>query len=104
MKKVGKVALRAHLKTLPLPECREQILELWKRFPVVRDYFASRLSSDGADEVLERSMAKIRREFTMDTRSPRGDPAVARAVITEFRRSHVRPEANIQLLLFYVEA
>lgn len=104
MGNTGRAVLRAHLKTLSPPECREQILELWERFPAVRDYFASRFGGDGAEDVLTRAKARISREFSTGTRSPRGDPAVGRAVITELRRSQVLPEARVEIMLFYVEA
>jgi hypothetical protein len=103
MAKTGKPLLRAYLKTLSPADCREQVLELWDRFPAVRDYFMSRLSSEGPEEALKRAKTHIGREFSTEARTPRGDPAVARAVITEFRRSQVRPETNVEILLFYVE-
>jgi hypothetical protein len=101
MKKSGKGALRKYLKTLPEEVCREQILELWDRFPAVRDYFSSRLAAGGGSEILYKAKAAIAREFSRV--SSVGRPAVARKIITDFRASHVRTEALIELLLFYVD-
>lgn len=100
----GKSSVRSHLKSLPAADCRELVLELWERFPAVRDYFAGRFSSAGSQAVLAKARAEIAREFSISARNPSGDPAVARRVIAEFRRSQVRPEATIELLLFHVEA
>jgi hypothetical protein len=102
MAKSGKGALRAYLRTLPEAAVREQVLELWDRFPTVRDYFASRFSAEGGAQVLERAKSKIASEFSTGKRNPSGKPAVARKIIAEFRCSQVRPEAVIDLLLFYV--
>jgi hypothetical protein len=45
----------------------------------------------------------IEREFSTGTMNPRGNPSVARSTIAEFRRSQVRPEMVVELLLFYVQ-
>ena len=103
MARTGKAGLRSHLKSLPAGECRELVLELWDRFPAVKDYFASRFSPEGSQAVLAKTKTQIARQLSTSTLNPRGDPAVARRVIAEFRRSQVRPEATIELLLFYVD-
>lgn len=64
----GKRVLREHLKSLSPAECRELVLELWNRFPEVRDYFESRFSPDQGRAVLERAKSKIAREFGLTDR------------------------------------
>ena len=47
-------ALKAHLVTKPEKELLQEIVKLYQQFSVVRDFYDSQISAEGANDVLSK--------------------------------------------------
>lgn len=56
-------ALKAHLVTKPEKQLLQEIVKLYQQFSVVRDFYDSQISTEGANDVLSKYKKIIRDEF-----------------------------------------
>ena len=56
-------ALKTHLVTKPEKELLQEIVKLYQQFSVVRDFYDSQISAEGANDVLSKYKKIIQDEF-----------------------------------------
>ncbi|MGL5158041.1 MAG: DUF6155 family protein, partial [Acinetobacter junii] len=56
-------ALKAHLVTKPEKQLLQEIVKLYQQFSVVRDFYDSQISAEGANDVLSKYKKIIQDEF-----------------------------------------
>lgn len=107
MKQIGIKELRSYLIQQNEEELILQIVELFKTFDQVKDFYQIRLNSDSDDEAVRKVYEdKIRKVFFPARPSyahdfPRyGD---ARKIVTAYKKVAISPSSIIMLMLFYVE-
>ena len=102
-KKLSLTELKQQLIYKSHAELVEEIALLYKKFPLVKEYYQSNLSGDDT-EVLNKYRDIIRGEFVMNgNRMPKLRLSVARKAVTDFKKVSSSPYNTADLMLFYVE-
>ena len=100
--KIGS-AFREYLKNSARPQLERDLADLFKTFPDVREYYQTRLLSNGAEISLARAKAIISEEFYPKRGFGKARASVARNAIVSFSRVSPSSEALADLLLHHVE-
>lgn len=103
MEKVTLRALKGYLAGRSQAELIADIAELFGRFDGVKDYYQLRLGDEDDGEVVAKYKALIEKEFFPARGEPRARLAVARKVISEYRKLSPSVGSMIDLMLYYVE-
>jgi hypothetical protein len=95
--------LQVYLKQRPHDELVKDIVTLFKRFDVVKDYYQLQLDETSSKEIVDRYKAVIRREFFPERGFGRARLSVARKAITDCKKLVTAPQEIADLMLYYVE-
>lgn len=83
---------------------RDEILELFKLFPDVREYYSAKLNPGSETELLGKYKKIVRNEFFPERGFPRMRYSIAKKAISDFKRISRNPGDIADLMLVYVEA
>lgn len=107
MKQIGIKELKSYLSLQNDKELLIQIVELFKTFDQVKEFYQIRLNSNSDDSVVRKVYeAKIRKIFFPAKPSYGNDfprYADARTIVTDYKKVAISPTSIIMLMLFYVE-
>ena len=107
MKKIGIKELKGYLSQQTDEELILQIIELFKTFDQVKDFYQIRLNSDSDDAAVRKVYEeKIRKIFFPARPSYAHDfprYGEARKLVTAYKKVAISPSSIIYLMLFYVE-
>jgi len=103
MERITLTKLKKYLSGRPSSELINEISELFKTFPEVRDYYESRLISDGNDRLLSQCKESVEKEFFPANGLGAGRLSVPRKAIAEFKKVSSSAKHVIDLILFSVE-
>jgi hypothetical protein len=97
--------LKKHLRSLTPQQLAEDIVELYKRYSDVKEYYQVACSGDDS-AVLDRYKAIVRNEFMPPGRQmfPKMRLSVARKAVSDFKKIAKSKEAIADLMLVYVES
>lgn len=100
--KIGS-AFREYLKNSARPQLERDLADLFKTFPDVREYYQTRLLTNGTEISLARAKAIISDEFYPKRGFGKARASVARNAIASFQRLAPSSEALADLLLHHVD-
>lgn len=104
MVKLNVSELRKYLSAKENKELMDEIVELVKLFPDVKECYASKLNPRSEDEILEKYKKIIRNEFYPDKGFPKFRYSIAKKAISDFMKISQNPENIADLMLVYVES
>lgn len=96
-------ALKKYLKDCPKEVLIDDISELFKRFPAVKDYYQVKLSPGDDSQVLDKYKKAIEKEFFPARGIGKASLSAARKAVTEYKKVCKTPIGLADLMLFYVE-
>jgi hypothetical protein len=100
---MGKRALVNYLSELKKRELEEQLLDLYLRFPVVKEYYDF-VFNPKEDKLLQDAKIKISNEyFPLKRKRPKARRSVAQKYIKQFLKLGVDPHITADLMLFNLE-
>lgn len=102
-KKPSLTELRQYLKVRSQAELAEEIVELFRRMPAVKDYYLAKLTPQAEGQVLEKYQKIIQDEFFPDRGLGKGRLSIARQAVNDYKRVAVHPANVADIMLFYVE-
>lgn len=107
MKQIGIKELKSYLNQQSDEELILQIVELFKTFDEVKEFYQIRLNSESDDTAVRKTYEEKIRKFFFPARPSyaRDFPryADARKIITAYKKVAISPSSIITLMLFYVE-
>ena len=103
MKKLTIAELKKILKSKSNDELIKEIVELYKKFPDVKDYYSSNLSTDGMTEVLEKYKKIVQNEFFPTRGFGKLRLSVARKAVNDFKKISNSSHDIAVIMLHYVE-
>lgn len=103
MKEITPRQLKQRLTQLPPAQLVDDIVDLYKKFPAVKDYYQSRLAPASEQQLLEKYKNIIQKEFFPTRGFGKLRLAVARKAITEYQKVSDSIPDLAHLMLFYVE-
>lgn len=103
MKEITPHQLKQRLTQLPPAQLVDDIIDLYKKFPAVQDYYQSRLAPASEQQLLEKYKAIIQKEFFPTRGFGKLQLAVARKAIAEYQKVSGSIPDLADLMLFYVE-
>lgn len=98
---MGFLEVKKELQRLDNKDLIKHIGELYKKFPAVKEYFEFFVSTDEA-ELLERYKSKVYEGF-FPNRGYQLKLSVSRKAMNDFKKLGASQEANIRLMLFFVQ-
>lgn len=96
-------ALKAHLVTKPEKQLLQEIVKLYQQFSVVRDFYDSQISTEGANDVLSKYKKIIRDEFLPKHGFGDARLSVARKAVMDFKKLNGLNIHLVDLAIYYVE-
>jgi len=100
---MSKRALQKYLAELKKKELEEQILDLYKRFPLVKEYYDF-VFNPKEDKLMQQAKTKISNEyFPVKRRRPKARRSVAQKFIKHFNKLGVEPHLMADLMLYNLE-
>jgi|GEM_PF-110172 len=100
---MGKRALTNYLAELPRKELEEQLLDLYQRFPVVKEYYDFAFNPK-EDKLIQAAKAKIANEyFPVKRKRPKARRSVAQKLIKHFISLGMEPFLVADLMLYNLE-
>tara|TARA_R110002020_G_scaffold21009_3_gene71287 strand:+ start:46069 stop:46653 length:585 start_codon:yes stop_codon:yes gene_type:complete len=100
---MSKRALKKYLSELQGEEVREQLLDLYDRFPEVKEYY-NFVFHPQEDKMLQEAKAKISNEyFPLRRKRPKARRSVAQKFIKQFLKLGVAPYHTSDLMLYNLE-
>jgi hypothetical protein len=100
---VNLTTLKNHLKQCSNDELVNEITELFKRFPAVKEYYQLKLSSQKDTKVITKYKKIIEDEFFPARGYGKARLSIAKKAISEYKRIANDPIDIADLMLFYVE-
>lgn len=101
--KMSKRALQKYIKDLKKKELEEQLLDLYVRFPVVKEYYDF-VFNPKEDKLVQAAKTKIANEyFPVKRKRPKARRSVAQKFIKHFNKLGVEPHLVIDVMLFNLE-
>ncbi|MGZ8218903.1 DUF6155 family protein [Methylomagnum sp.] len=94
--------LKAHLMSLDQQSLVAEVTELFQKFPVVKDYYETKLGSDGP-AVLEKYKAIVTNQFFPKRGFGKAKLSVARKAVNDFKKLSKSPADTADIMLHYVE-
>jgi hypothetical protein len=95
--------LKKYLKSRSQDQLINDIAELYKRVPAVKDYYQIKLNPQAETEVLEKYMKIIKDEFFPTRGYGKARLSVARKAINDYKKIAGTPTSVADIMLFYVE-
>ncbi|MCG2782387.1 MAG: DUF6155 family protein [Candidatus Altiarchaeales archaeon] len=96
--------LKKYLSIKGSQELRNEILELFKLFPTVKEYYSAKLNPCSETELLEKYKKIVKNEFYPDRGFPKWRYSIAKKAITDFKRISRNSRDLADLMLAYVES
>ncbi|MFT9497248.1 DUF6155 family protein [Anaerosolibacter sp.] len=103
MAKPTLIQMKKYLDSKTDVELREEILQLMKLFPNVREYYAVRVNSD-EDEIMEKYKKIIRNEFFPNRGFGKLRYSVMKKALDDFKKISSNPVCIAELMITYVES
>lgn len=101
--KINLTTLKQHLKQASKDDLVEEISELFKTSPGVKEYYQLKLSPETEQSVGENYKQKIENEFFPKRGFGKGRLSVARKAVNDYKKVCRTPAAQVDMMLFYVE-
>jgi len=96
-------ALKKYLKGLKKPELEEQMVDLYDRFPVVKQYYDF-VFNPREDKLVQEAKAKISNEyFPLKRKKARARRSVAQKYIKQFLKLGMAPHLIADVMLYNLE-
>lgn len=95
--------LKQHLKSCSKEELTNDILELFKKFDSVKDYYQIKLSPKEEAQVSMKYKKIIENEFFPARGFGKAKLSIAKKAITEYKKIDETPVGVADIMLFYVE-
>ena len=95
--------LREYLAYMDRTELEQEIVELFKLYPNIKDYFTTRVAPGSEVELLVKYKKAVEKEFLSDKGAGLARLSVLNKTVSEFKKASVSPKAVVELLLFYVD-
>ena len=100
---MSKRALKKYLKEVPKTALEEQVLDLYERFPVVKEYY-NFIFNPREDKLVQEAKTKISNEyFPVKRKRPRARRSVAQKYIKHFIKLGVNPPLIADVMLYNLE-
>ena len=100
---MSKRALKKYLSELPKEAIEEQMMDLYQRFPVVKEYYDF-IFNPKEDKLVQDAKAKISNEyFPVKRRRPKARRSVAQKFIKHFVKLGVAPHLVADTMLYNIE-
>lgn len=100
---MSKRALKKYLAELPKEDLEEQMMDLYLRFPVVKEYYDF-VFNPKEEKLIQQAKAKISNEyFPLKRRRPKARRSTAQKSIKHFIKLGVDPHLVADLMLFNLE-
>ena len=100
---MSKRALQKYLAELKKKELEEQLLDLYNRFPVVKEYYDF-VFNPKEDKLIQAAKTKISNEyFPVKRRKPKARRSVAQKFIKHFNKLGVEAHLVADVMLFNIE-
>lgn len=100
---MGKRALVKYLTDLPKKELEEQLLDLYMRFPVVKEYYDF-VFNPKEEKLIQQAKTKISNEyFPVKRKRPKARRSVAQKSIKHFIKLGVEPYLVADVMLYNLE-
>ena len=100
---MGKRNLKKYLATLKKPELELQLIDLYDRFPVVKEYYDFSFNPK-EDKLIQEAKSKISNEyFPVKRKRPKARRSVAHKYIKHFVKLGVEPHLIADLMLYNLE-
>ncbi|WAS04031.1 DUF6155 family protein [Gloeomargaritales cyanobacterium VI4D9] len=96
-------ALKQYLNQLSKEELISDILELFQKFNMVKDYYQIKIYPEEIDQVREKYKKIIEHEFFPDRGFGKARLSVARKAVTDYQKIAEAPIGVADIMLFYVE-
>ncbi|MCG3118855.1 MAG: hypothetical protein ALAOOOJD_01134 [bacterium] len=103
MKEISPQQLKQYLTQLPPSQLVDDIIDLYKKFNAVKDYYQNRMAPAAGQHLLEKYKAIIQKELFPTRGFGKLRLAVARKAITEYQKVSDSIPDLADLMLFYVE-
>ena len=102
-KNMSKRALKKYVTELKKRELEEQLLDLYTRFPVVKEYYDF-IFNPKEDKMVQEAKAKISNEyFPLKRKRPKARRSVAQKYIKHFMKLGVEPHLIADVMLYNLE-
>lgn len=100
---MSKRALKKYIAELPKEALEEQMIDLYERFPMVKEYYDF-IFNPKEDKLVQEAKAKISNEyFPLKRRRPRARRSVAQKYIKHFIKLGVAPDLVTDVMLYNLE-
>lgn len=100
---MSKRALKKYLAELPKTDLEEQMMDLYLRFPVVKEYYDF-VFNPKEEKLIQQAKAKISNEyFPLKRRRPKARRSTAQKFIKHFIKLGVDPNLVADIMLFNLE-
>jgi len=100
---MSKRALKKYLTELPKKELEQQMMDLYLRFPVVKEYYDF-VFNPKEEKLIQQAKSKISNEyFPLKRRRPKARRSTAQKFIKHFIKLGVDPHLIADLMLFNIE-
>ena len=100
---MSKRALKKYLTELPKKDLEEQLLDLYLRFPMVKEYYDF-VFNPKEEKLMGQAKAKISNEyFPLKRRRPKARRSIAQKIIKHYIKLGVDPHLIADLMLFNLE-
>ena len=103
MKNIPISKLRKELSGKSEKELTDEIVNLFKKIPQVKEYYTVTLSAEGEEHILEKYKEIITKEFFPKRGYGKARLSVAKKAISDFKKISDRPHLVIDIMLHYVE-
>ena len=103
MKELTITELKKHLKTRSHEDLVKEIVELYKKFTDVKDYYTSNISLYGMKNILDKYKKIIENEFFPSRGFAKLRLSVARKAVNDFKKMTTSNFDIADIMLFYVE-
>ena len=101
--KLTQKALKTYLNRLTKEELIQNIAELFKRFPAVKDYYQLKFHPEDQAQVASKYKDVIENEFFPSRGFGKARLSVAKKAISDYRKVCTSPADLVDMMLFYVE-
>ena len=103
MKNITISKLKKSLSGKDENELLEEIINLFKKFPQVQEYYALAFSEEGEELILDKYKEIITNEFFPKRGYGKARLSIAKKAISDFKKISGKPLLTIDIMLHYVE-
>lgn len=95
--------LKKYLKNCSQEELVNEISELFKKFPLVKEYYQIKIYPQSEEQVINKYKKVIEDEFFPSRGFGKARLSVAKKAISEYKKVSQTPLGLVDIMLFYVE-